>query len=268
MVNGCLRIKAELVGNRTALTEVFRTAPFHLGLPAAGKGGGAEVIVQEVGPGLLAGDVTETETAVGPGAQLTLRGQAATKLYPCPAGERIETTARLRVRAGGTLIHLPGELIPFKEAELLQRVEIDVESGGRVALAEIITPGRLAMGELDAYRHLKLRLHARIDGRLVPAERTTLDPAHHPPSMPGRRGVWQCLGTLWLIGFGAGTRGLGQNARDDAVWWGSGDDEQVTIVRCLGPGAQAIRTVIARMVNAAMYHTASSAVDARTSVRL
>lgn len=241
MVNGCLRIRAERVGERTALTDVFRSVPFRLGLPAVGDDGGIEVIVQEVGPGLLPSDTTETEIEVGPGANLTLRGQAATKLYPCPIGERIETITRLRVREGGTLVSLPGELIPFKGPELLQQVEIDVASGGRVALAEIIAPGRLAMGERDAYRQLMLRLHARIDGRLVLAERTRLDPSRHPPGMPGRLGDRPCLGTLWLVGFGAARGMLGESDGGTPVWSGSGGDERVGLVRLLGASAQQVR---------------------------
>lgn len=242
-MNGRLRLRAERIGNRTGLTEVFRTAPFHLGLPAIQDDGGIEIILQEVGPGLLPDDITETEIEVGAGAKLTLRGQAATKLYPCPAGEWIETTTRLRVDAGGCLVSLPGELIPFRDTALSQRVEIDVDAGGRVALAEIITPGRVAMGERDLYRGLSLRLHARLNGALVLAERTTLDPVRHPPGMPGRRGEWLCMGTLWLIGFGPAVSDLGGNAGDDPVWWGSGGDAHVGVVRLLGPGAQAIRAV-------------------------
>lgn len=164
-MNGCPRFKAEWAGNRTALTEVYRTAPFHLGLPGAGDDGGIEVIVQEVGPGLLPGDATETEIEVGPDAHVTPRGQAATKLYPCPAGERIETTSRLHVRIGGTLVYLPGELILYKEAELFQRVEVDID---------------------------------------------------------------------------AAVSDLGESAGDDSVWWGSGGDERVGVMRLLGPGAQAV----------------------------
>lgn len=254
-MNGRLRLKAERIGDRTALTDAFRTAPFHLGQPSDRNGdGGIEVIIQEVGPGLFPGDTTETDVEVGPGARLTIRGQAATKLYPCPWDACISSSTWLRVHAGGRLVHLPGELIPFRDADLSQHTHVDVEAGGQVALAEIVTPGRLAMGEFDAYRRLTLRLNAQVDGRLVLTERTRLDPAHGPAGMLGRRGEWACMGMLWLIGFGAEATSLGQSGDDAEIWWASGGDDIVTMVRCLGPTAQGIRELQHRLLAGLVRH--------------
>ena len=250
-MNGCLRLKAERVGQRTAVTDAFRTAPFHVGQPSdRNNDGGVDVVVQEIGPGLLPGDATEIAIEVGPGARLTVRGQAATRLYPCPPGIGVVAATRLRVAAAGSLVYLPGELIPFRDAELNQRAAVEVEAGGRLALGEIVTPGRLAMGECDAYRTLTSRLDVRVDGRLVLAERTRLDPSRRPLGMPGRRGRWPCLGTLWLVGFGGAATDLGQSQRgeDDAVWWGSGGDDVVAMVRLAGMTAQGIRDVQQRLL--------------------
>ena len=77
--------------------------------------------------------------------------QGATRLYPSRGGEAAAEIA-LRVASGGTLWWLPGELIPFRDAAYQARSVASLESGARLAWLEIITPGRLAMGERDAYR--------------------------------------------------------------------------------------------------------------------
>ena len=244
------------------LAEVDRTAPFHVAASHDRAGdGGAEVIVQQVGPGLFPGEELLTEVAVGAGARLTLRGQAATKLYPCPPGEEARAVTRLRVAAGGGLVSLPGELIPFRDAAYVSATEIDLDTGARLALAEIVTPGRVAMGERDVYARLDLRLRLRVDGRPVLVERARLEPTRRPLTAPGRHGRFACAGTLVLAGYGAPDLGQGPSPRQGpepesgptGVWWGSGATAagDVTIVRLLGPTAQALHAEIARLLRVA-----------------
>lgn len=243
---GELRVRAARVGGRTVLAELYRSAPFHLGLPSyrGDRGdGAAEVVVQQVGPGLFPGERLRTEVAVGAGAALTLRGQSATKVYPCPDGRPAVATTALTVAVGGRLVVLPGEVIPYRDAIYRQATEADVACGGRLALAEIVTPGRLAMGEAEAYRRVELRARIRVAGRPVLIERVVLNPPTRAGRALGRQGAWPCAGTLVLVGFGPAAEGLGQAEPGEAVWWGSGGDAGLVVVRLLGETAQAIRAV-------------------------
>lgn len=221
-----------------------RSAPFHPS-PAIyrGEDGTAEVTIQAVGPGLFPGERLTAAVTVAAGASLVVRGQGATKLYPSPSGEPAVSTTRLEVAAGGRLRWLPGELIPFRDAVLVQETIADVAVGGRLALLELLTPGRVAMGERDAYRRLELRLRVERAGRPLLIERARLEPAVRPLASPGRQGGFGCAGTLVLVGFGEAARGLGQGGPGEPVWWGSGGDDDLTLVRLLGPSAQAVREV-------------------------
>lgn len=241
---GYLRLRAARLGGRTVLTEVGRSAPFHPS-PAAYRGGdgAAEVVVQAVGPGLFPGERLRADVIVGAGASLTVRGQGAAKVYPSPVGEAAVSLTQLTVAAGGSLQWLPGELIPFRGAVLRQETEAAVEPGGRLALLDLLTPGRVAMGERDAYARLELRLRVTVDGQPLLIERARLEPALRPLAVPGRHGGFDCVGLLVLVGWGAAARGLGQSGRGEAVWWGSGGEGELAIVRLLGPSAQAVRGV-------------------------
>ena len=203
------------------------------------------MIVQQVGPGLFPGEMLDAEVAVDPGADLVVRGQGATKVYPSPGGAPAVSMTRLRVAAGASLAWLPGELIPFRDSVLRQETVVELEAGSRLALLEILTPGRLAMGERDAYARLDLRLRIAVAGRPVLIERAVLEPGRRPLAAAARHGGFACAGGLYLAGVDAGgeSPALGQSEPGAAVWWGSGTTAHgpVAVVRLLGPTAQAVR---------------------------
>lgn len=237
--SGTLRIHAERRGERTVLTEQYRSVPFHLSTPSYRAGDGtAEVIVQQVGPGLFPDDDLLTEITVGPGARLVVRGQSATKLYPCPPDRSARVTVRLRVAAGGWLAWAPGPLIPFRDGALRQEVTAELAMGARLILADVTTPGRVAMGEREAYQWLDLRCRVTVDNRIVFADRSWLDPRSRPLISPARSGDFDCFGALYLFGFGP--LDLGADKRRPDLWWQAGGSEAMTMVRYLGTTAQAI----------------------------
>ncbi len=246
-----LRLRAARRGPRTVLTEVLRTAPFHPSPPSYRAGAAtAEVTVQQAGPGLLPGDALRAEVAVGPGAALVVRGQGATKLYPSPTGVPALSLTHLRVAPGATLLWLPGELIPFRAAVLQQETTVDLAPGARLALAEILTPGRLHRGERDAYTRLDLRLRIALAGRPILIERARLDPARRPLATPGRHGPFPCAATLYLFGFGDFS--LPHSNRDAPVLAGADrTPDGLLVVRLLGPTPQALRARIDALLHRA-----------------
>ncbi len=236
---GELRIRAGRVGARTVVTDAYRTAPFHIGWRSDRAGdGSAELIVQGVGPGCLPGDRLAIDVSVGSGAALTLRGQGATKVYPSPHGGAVMIDVRLTVEPGGRLVYLPGELIPYRDSALEQGTRIEVAAGGMLALGEILTPGRVAMGEVNAFARLRLDVVARYAGLTCLIERARLDPARRPLTSLGRHGQHPIAGSLYLIGDGW----LLPESPDIAasVTWASASGEGYTLVRLLGPTVQAI----------------------------
>lgn len=246
---GALRLRAVLANGVTQIGDCYRTAPFHLGIPADRIGDGrAEVIIQGVGPGYFPGDRLRIDLTAESGATLVVRGQGATKLYPSPGGEAASVATRLRAEAGATLVYLPGELIPFRDGVLTATTEIDVAAGGRVALAEILMPGRTAMGEHLAYRSLDMRVEARYAGRRCLIERMRLEPDIRDVAAVGRHCGYAAVGTLYLIG-GGWSAPLASHL-DEPVLWAADGDECMVLVRLAGPTAQAVHAAIATILTA------------------
>lgn len=221
------------------LTVVERSAPYVVGPPSYRAGREtAEVIIQQASPGLFPGDDHDVSFTVLSGARLIVRGQGATKLYPCSPDECARLRTTIRVEEGGELVYLPGELIPYREAALRQDRHAEVAAGGRLTLSEIVTPGRVAMGERDAYRELDLRLRITIEGHLALVERAHLEPGLRPFSAPGRHGDYPVSGALYRTGVGDNVRLSDYGDARHLI--GDGQNGDIEIVRILSMSAQAV----------------------------
>jgi len=236
---GELRVRAERLSHRTVVTDAYRTAPFHLGLPSDRAGDGSiELIVQGVGPGYLPGDRLSIDIMVSEGASLVVRGQGATKVFPSSRATAANVNVTLSVEAGGRLVYFPGELIPYRDSVLAQVTRIDVADGGMLALGEILAPGRVAMGEVNDYTRLDLAVEAAHDGRLCLIERARLEPGRRPLTTPGRHGAHPIAGSLFLIGGGWT---LPESPMiPESVTWAAASGDGYTLVRLLGSTVQAI----------------------------
>ena len=226
-----------------------RTAPFHLGRASHRSGdGAAEAIIQSVGPGLFPGESLQLDVEVAANAHLTVRGQSATKIYASPTGEEARMDTRLRVAAGGTLVYLPGALIPYRDAVFRGETEIELATGARLVWAEVLTSGRLAMGEHLNYRRLNLRSRIRIDGKAIFIERASLDPIRRPIAALGRNGSYPCVGTLVLVGFQLKSNIEASDA-GRSMWSGSGRTRELTLIRALGTCAAGIQRTIDDLID-------------------
>ena len=244
---GQLRLRASSRGVRTVLTDAFRTAPFHPG-PLHYRDGRAELILQDVSPGIFPGDRLQIRVAVDDGAALTVSAQGATKVYPSPSGILSEIQTSLSVSRGATLWWLPGALIPFRDARYLARTTVTVADESRFALLEVITPGRLAMGERDLYGQLDLRLHIETGGRPLLIERAVLDPLARPPEMVGRRGQFACSGSLITIGYPLPSI---DDCATQNVWLGADGGCDLAVVRGLSRAAAPLQSALRAVLHRA-----------------
>jgi urease accessory protein len=236
---GSLGLTADCRGGRTVLTQVFRSTPFHPG-PVTYRGKMAEVILQEVGPGIMPGDRLAAEVRVADGAALTVLGQGATRLYPSTNDLSGEMRTSLTVHGRGTLWWLPGPLIPFQDARYAARTEVTLDEESRFAYLEVITPGRTAMGERFAYRQLDLRLRIEVGGKPRLIERAILDPLLRPLALAGSQGAFTCAGTLVTVGYPV------PPALDcgEGVWFGADGDAHLTIVRGVAQAVDPLRAAL------------------------
>lgn len=206
------------------------------------------MIVQDVSPGLLPGDRLETDVSVADGAALTVLGQGATRIYPSEHGIAAASRMTLRVRGTGTLWWLPGPLIPFRDARFEARTHVLLDNASRFASMEVITPGRTAMGECNAYQRLDLRLRIDVGGRARLIERALLDPRERPTAIAGSQGAFTCSGTLIMIGYSAPSA---LDSPGDGLWLGADGGVELMVVRGLARAAEPLRKALLDLLHCA-----------------
>jgi urease accessory protein len=156
-------------GGRTVLRHRRASPPFFVSKPYD-RGGALQVQLQQVGPGLLGGDVSDARVSVGPGAALILTSPSAQRLLP--RGER-ESVSRqeFAVARGGRLEVWPEPLFPHRGARARLDSRLVVEPGAALLWFEALAPGRDAAGERHAWDSLDLRTSVHDGGRPLLVER-------------------------------------------------------------------------------------------------
>lgn len=102
--------------------------------------------LRNVTAGVFADDCYRTAVCIESGAQVSLSGASATKVYEMAHG-RAEAHASIEVRARGSLVYTPPPLILQRGSDFLQSTTISVGEGSSLFLAEVLILGRLARGE-------------------------------------------------------------------------------------------------------------------------
>lgn len=172
---GRIAFTVGVTAGRTRRRRTYEDGPLRVRFPNTG-GGGLEAIIVNTAGGVAGGDRHDIEIAVGAAARLSLTTAAAEKVYRS-LGPPAEIAIKLAVAVGGHLTWLPHETIMFDGAQLQRRVEVDLDAGASLLMAEAVVFGRSAMGEVIANGAFADRWRVRRGGELVFAEAACIDGA-------------------------------------------------------------------------------------------
>lgn len=149
--------------------------------------------------GILSNDTYSLSVALGAGAQANITTAAATQVYRMPHGTARQDIA-LDLAPGSRLDWLPEPLILFAGAHFTQSTQVRLAPGARLALLDVLVPGRLARGEVHQFEHYENRLEVSgADGRCLLAERALIEPRSASPDAIGILGDTPVLGSLYLL---------------------------------------------------------------------
>lgn len=254
---GRLAMRFERDAQRTRLAAIEQTPPFHVQRPLyldAARPGMATVQVLSSVAGLFAGDRLEQEIAVGPGAAVSLSTPAMARAFAMPECHA-ELTTSVRVSAAGFAELLPAPLLLCAGASVVQRLEANVEPGGRLVWGEVIAFGRTASGEAHAYCLLEQQILLSYAGEPVLVER--LRATGPEASALGLFGSWNAYGALNLLTDAATAETCLSQVRAELaardVWGGasllgSGVGVGVRLLACHAYAAQlALRRITERL---------------------
>lgn len=246
---GRLELELWRDGATTRPRLAFASAPLQLSrvrYDAPEAPGAASFTLLHLG-GVLAGDRAEMRVSLGAGAQARVHMAAATQVYRMPSGDAAHALA-LTLGAGAQLEWLAQPLILFGGARFAQRTTITLAPGARLALFDVLAPGRLARGECCAFARYESRLEVcDASGRLLVAERALLEPERDQPPLPADTPV---PGSLFLLGDMPDAERLAaalHPADDPRVGVTVLPNAAGVLVRMLGASPSAVHQALARL---------------------
>ncbi len=223
-----LRLIAKKRGEKTVLSDLHATMPFHVmhpfevptaGLVGAGASAGvavpdapgsdspdalaptaAQVMVMSASAGIMAGDDQRIDVQVAPGAALQVTSQAFEKIHRMGQGTSARRSTTLRVAEGAYLDYSPQPMIPFADSEFAATTQVDLAGpGARFVYQEILSCGRAARGERFGYRAFTNHVRVDVAGRPVYLDNVVFRPAEMPMEELGLYEGFTHLGNLVLI---------------------------------------------------------------------
>ena len=148
----------------TRVDGLYCTAPFKLMHPFA-RGPHTDVMVSFVGPGFLRGDEARMACAFGPGTDTTVRSQSYEKVLDTADGMALRTID-LTVRGDARTVFLPFPVIPFRGSAFRNSVTARIGPRTAFAYADVVTAGRIGMGERWLMRRYDSRVRVLVDDAL------------------------------------------------------------------------------------------------------
>jgi urease accessory protein len=194
-----LELTFAIQGGRTVLAHAYAEPPFRVGqcLP---DGDGVHLIVASSGPGVFGGDFLQQTIIVGKDAHVRLTSQSAMQLHAVPDGSVATLASRYKIESGGHLHCEWDPLIPFPEARLDQRIDLDLARDSTLFWSDALMAGREARGERWQFAQLSHELRLSREDRLAYMERYCIERAGASPT---RRWVADdaCyFGTMLVVG--------------------------------------------------------------------
>jgi urease accessory protein len=166
-----LTVAASTVGSRRQ--RVHEAGSLRVRFPNV-SGRTLDAVIVNTAGGMTGGDRFDIDIKLGAEARLSVTTAAAEKIYRS-LGPDTEIAVKLNVGRDGALAWLPQETILFDRVRLSRSIDVELEIGGELLLAEAIVFGRSAMGETVAEGHLTDHWRIRRDGKLILAETVRLD---------------------------------------------------------------------------------------------
>jgi urease accessory protein len=180
-------------GRRTEPQNLFETGGLRWRFPRSTDP--CEAVIVNTSGGVAAGDAYRIALTLAAGATVEATTAAAEKIYRSD-GPAARIATALTIASGARLAWLPQETILFDGARLDRKLTIEMAADAELVAVEMLTFGRLAMGESRIEASLRDSWRLRRAGRLVFADSTCLDHAGPTLDRPAAGAGGRALATI------------------------------------------------------------------------
>jgi len=149
--------------------------------------------------GILQGDRFRTDVLLKNKAIAHMTTQGATSIYSMNSNFASQIL-NITLDENCYLEYIPDQIIPFKNSRYYQKVNLKVHNNSTLIYSEILTPGRVAMGESFEYDICYLRTHCKNqDKKIRFLENTKIEPKKQRMKDFGILGEYSILGTVYIL---------------------------------------------------------------------
>lgn len=172
-----LQLKTENREGNTILSHVEFTAPFKIMKPFPQRDGSLLVMPMLASPGLMEGDEQFIEIDVGEDSHLQFTNQSFEKVHKMQQGFA-KRNATLTVGRNAELFYNPLPIIPFAQSVFCGNTIVKLEDkSSRLSYRELISCGRVGMGEEFCFRSYKNKVEIYQGNELLYYDNTMYEPA-------------------------------------------------------------------------------------------
>lgn len=243
---------------KTVITKQFSQVPLQIQralYPENSLLGMAYLYVISPSGGILQGDRYRIDILLKNKAISHITTQGATRIYSMNLNSASQIL-NITVDENCYLEYIPDQIIPYKNSRYYQKVNLNVHNNATLIYSEVLTPGRVAMGESFEYDICYLRTHCKNqDNKIRFLENTKIEPKKQRLKDFGILGEYQIVGTVYILTRMENVTDLentiNKNIRNtDAVFVGTSilSDESGIIVRILANRTDNIFDMIFKIV--------------------
>lgn len=187
---------------KTIVTKQFSQVPlqFHRALyPENSLPEMAYLYVISPSGGILQGDRYRIDVSLKNNAVAHMTTQGATSIYSMNSNFASQLL-NITVDENCYLEYVPDQIIPNKNSRYYQKVNLKVHNNSTLVYSEILTPGRVAMGESFEYDICYLRTHCKNqDDKIRFLENTKIEPKKQRLQDFGILGEHKIIGTVYIL---------------------------------------------------------------------
>ena len=149
--------------------------------------------------GILQGDRYRTDIVLNNKATAHITTQGATRIYSMNSNSASQIL-NITVGEGCYLEYIPDQIIPYKNSRYYQKVSLNVHDNSTLIYSEILTPGRVAMGESFDYDICFLRTLCKDqENKTRFLENTKIEPKKQQLRDFGVLGEYEIVGTVYIL---------------------------------------------------------------------
>jgi urease accessory protein UreH len=189
-----LELVFEYRSGRTVLAHAYTEPPFRI-TRSFDVDGAAYVILMSSAPGVFAGDCLRHRVTVGRGARALIHSQSALQVHPTDAPCAAEVHHDYHVDEDADLLCHWDPSIPFADARLVQRINVQLADSSRLYWSDGLMSGRVSRAETWKFQSIDHELRVRIGAALGYLERYRLMPETRHADRPWVAGSADFIGT-------------------------------------------------------------------------